>query len=246
MKEKKGKILGSLLFIILILLFSLLIFLPKKEIAKEVTLIKINSNKFLSEKDYLSQSKLNDKNLYSQLTLPVIKDRFEKHPYIANADVELISNNTVNVILTEKQMNAVLLNGVYQYFISDQNEILPFVPNTKFADLPVITNPKGKIEKYTFVQNDDLTEALKIIYSAKLTDKYLFRRLSEINLRNGGDVVLMFSKISVPVIFGRGDEARKMAYLESFLKSREDVQNELKNINYVDLRFSGNIYAGTN
>lgn len=245
-KNKNIRLSGILIFIILILFFSLLIILSKKEIEKKINLIKINGNTFLSEKDYLSQTKLDDKNLYMKLTLHIIKDRFEKHPYIANADVEFSRSNTVNVILSEKEMDAVLLDGTHQFFISDQNEILPFVPNTKFADLPVITNPKEKIEKYSFVQSDDLKDALKIIYSARLTDNQLFKGLSEINLRNGGDVVLMFSNVSIPIIFGRGSEARKMACLESFWKSRNGFPDEMKDINYIDLRFSNNIYAGTN
>jgi hypothetical protein len=132
-------------------------------------------------------------------------------------------------------MIAVLLKGTSPYFISGKNELLPLIQNTKFVDLPVISNSEDsdELKSYQLVKGEDLNDALKIIETIKLIDNSMLNRLSEINLRNGRDIILTFSGYPVPIIFGRGDEARKMVYLESLCK------------NYIDLRFADNIYIGS-
>ncbi len=119
------------------------------------------------------------------------------------------------------------------------------VPKTKLIDLPVISNPgnANDIKPFSYIKDNSLSDALKIIEAIRLTDQPMLNHLSEINLRNGGDIILSFSGYPVPIIFGRGEEARKMVYLESLWENRE-LNNMIKNSSYIDLRFAGNIYAG--
>ena len=57
----------------------------------------------MPEKDYLHFTKLDKDSSLSGLTLRVIKDRFEKHPYVEFADVEFENNNIVSVEITERK-----------------------------------------------------------------------------------------------------------------------------------------------
>ena len=146
MSEQKGKIFGLLVFILLLGGLSYLIFYVNKiQKNKRVEKINIEGNNLLSRDEYLSFARCNDLRAFKELKLGIIKDRFEKHPYILRADVEYIGKSEVNVHLTEKKIYAVLLNGSEPYLVSDQFQILPLMANTKFVDFPVITNIKENI-----------------------------------------------------------------------------------------------------
>lgn len=248
MHEKKGKILGTILFILLISCILYLTFFPAKEINKgELKMIEISGNNLLSENDYLTFTKLNDLSFNREVTLPVIKDRFEKHPYISKADIES-NGNEARIILSEKRIVALILSGTNPYFISDDFQVLPMFSNTKFEDLPVISNPHitEMIRPLAVLQNEDIKAAFKIIEAAKKVDMNLYKRLSEINLRNGGDIILTFSGITPPFIFGRGEEAKKMIYLQIMWDGILDGNSLIEESDYIDLRFANEVYIGKN
>ena len=115
----------------------------------------------------------------------------------------------------------------------------------KFVDYPVITNLKeNRLKSLSVVQSDDLVQAFKIIDAVRLTDTEILKRLSEINLRSGGDVVMTLSGIQPPIIFGRGREAEKMVCIEMLWSNLFEGKNLLIESDYVDLRFADNIYLG--
>jgi cell division septal protein FtsQ len=244
MEKNRGKILSIILFMGLISFLFYLVLVPKKIAKRNIDKIEISGNKFLTENNYLKQTKLSNPDSYEGLTLSIIKDRVEKHPYIIRADVELIGKE-VKVFIKEKKMRALIKSGTQLYFVSDALEILPFKPDTKLVNLPVISNPgdKGSLKLNTFVKDDNVIEAVKIIETADLIDDKMVSHLSEINLRNGGDIIITFSGYPVPVIFGKGNSVRKIVYLESLWREK-NLNEMIKNTGYLDLRFAGNIYAG--
>src|ERR1035437_4512945 len=111
MRKNYGKILGTVVFIILISWMLYLTFFTARKFDKgDIKMIEITGNNLLKESDYLMFTKLNDLSFNHDLPLSVIKDRFEKHPYISRADVEAEGDTTDRVILSEKKMMAVILN----------------------------------------------------------------------------------------------------------------------------------------
>jgi hypothetical protein len=110
-------------------------------------------------------------------------------------------------------------------------------------DIPVLSNIKGSndLKPLRKLNNEDIIQAYKIIDASGLTNMSMLRDLAEINLRNGGDVVLTFSGLSMPVIFGRNFEAQKLASLESLLNNYFVNNTES---DYIDLRFYNDIYIG--
>ncbi len=247
MKEKKSKVLGTLLFLVLIAgLFYLILFSQKRTNNKEVKMIEVTGNKLLSAGDYLKYTRLDDLSAGNRLTLSSIKWRFEKHPYVERADVEYVGGNVVKVILTEKKMEAVLLLNGETKFITDKFEIVPIFADAKIINLPVISNFTGQqVNSKSVLKNDDMIQAFKIIDAAKLTNVNLYKRLSEINLRHGGQVVLSFSGIKPPVIFGRGEAAKKLVYLDVMWKELTDGSNLVDNSEYIDVRFANEIFIGS-
>jgi len=248
MSEKLGKILGTFVFVVLISCLIYLVFFSNKKTDKgEVKMIEIYGNHLLPVNEYLAFTRLSDSSKYRNLTLQQIKERFESHPYIAEADVEYAGSNTVKVHLTEKNIEAVLLSAGEPNFITDNFQILPLMANTKFMDFPVISNSsfEKEFKPLSYIKTSDIVEAFKIIESAKLTNGNMAKKLSEINLRKGGDIILTFSGIKPPVIFGKGEAAKKMVYLD-IMWTKIIEQNSLAvNSDYIDLRFSDEIFVGT-
>lgn len=244
--ERRSKIYG--LFIFAVLIFGMLylsIISERKEFNRQIKSIKITGNYLLNQNEYLAFAKL-DNDSQINVTLPVIKSRLEKHPYVKRADVEFSGDNEVHINISEKHIKAVLVNGNKFYLATGNFEILPLFPNTKISDMPVITNISNSVllKKNQVLKTPDLVEAFKIIDTTDLTNEELYKKLSEINLRNGGDIILLFSGINPPVIFGRGNTVNKIYSFNQLLKEESLQSRFVMNSSYIDLRFNNEIFLG--
>jgi cell division protein FtsQ len=89
----------------------------------------------------------------------------------------------------------------------------------------------------------DVISAMKILSSIKLINPDMFDQLSEINLRDGHDILVQFSNMDYPVIIGRGSEVRKIITFNTLWDYLNG--NQVNNlINYVDLRYADHIFLG--
>jgi cell division septal protein FtsQ len=245
MHKNYGKILGTILFILLISCLLYLTFFSIKKINKgDIVMIEISGNNLLNESDYLLFTRLNDLTLNHNIPLQIIKDRFEKHPYVSKAEVEE-NGNKAKIILSEKKIMAVILNNAEPYFITEDFQVLPMFSDTKLTDLPVIRNSNDsyQVKPMNYIKNSDLTDAFKIIDAAKKTNLNIYKRISEIDLRKGGDIILNLTGIKTPVVFGRGEEAQKMIYLEIMWDGILDGNSLIQESDYIDLRFANEVYV---
>ena len=245
MHKNYGKILGTVLFILLISCILYLTFFSAKKINKgNIETIEISGNNFLNGNDYLMFARLNDLSFNHNLPLRFIKDRFEKHPYINRVDVEENGNNA-KILLSEKNIMAIILNNTEPYFLTEDFQVLPIFSDTKLADLPVIRNSieNYKIKPFGFIKNSDVIEAFKIIVAAKKIDMNIYKRISEIDLRMGGDIILNLTGLKTHIVFGRGEEARKMVHLELMWEGIMDGNSLIQDSDYIDLRFANEVYV---
>ncbi len=245
--ETRNKILGLLLFVILTAWILYLSFsVQRPELEEQIRSITMTGNNLLNENDYLAYAKLNGNEISKDVTLPIIKSRLEKHPYIKRADVEFSGDNEVHINLTEKKIKAVLVSDNELFLATSNFEILPFLLNTKISNMPVVTNLNSDImlKKNEVLKTPGLVEAFKIMDAADLTGGELSKTLSEINLRNGGDIILLFSGIKPPVIFGKGNTAEKLYTFDQLVNKDNADKAMVLNSSYVDLRFSNEIFLG--
>lgn len=247
MSRDYGKIFGVvLLSSIVIIITYLSLFMYNKKGREEIKMINIQGNNLLSKEIYLRFSDLDETSFYDELTLNLIKKRIEEHPYVAKAEVKSDGQGNVNVKIKEKEMYAVLLNGGEPYFLSNDFELIKIYQYTTYKDIPVISNVRTteKLSASKVLRNEDVIEAFKIIDAAKITDIEISQKLSEINLKHGGDAVLTFSGVSAPVLFGRGNESKKMIYLSLVWERINKPNGDFQNIQYIDLRFAEEAYIG--
>lgn len=247
MGEKVSKIIGLLIFTVLVSGVLYVTFLTKKKVSKgEIKMFEITGNYLLEQDEYLKFAKLDNGVSFEGLTLPVIKDRIQKHPYIQRVDVEYDGIGGVRIEVKEKQLKAVVLNSGEPLFITEKFQLLPIFSNTKFSDLPLISNlsTSSELKPLIFFKNNEILESFKIIDAARLTNESMFNKLAEINLRKGGDIILTFSGVKLPIIFGKAGAAKKMVYLDIMWAEMIEGKEIVENSDYIDLRFANEIYVG--
>jgi hypothetical protein len=246
MKEKFGTLVGVIL---LAAIFSGILYLTlskqnsEKEVYRE---IKLSGNHILPVTDYLTNSKLDDEKELSVISLQEIKSRIEKHPYLLNAEVHSDGNGVVIINVIEKKILAVLLVVSGPYLITEKFDLISMNKNSDISNLPVISNASLTEEdiKNSDVKNSQLICAFKIIDAAKFVGNKMYNDLAEINLREGGDVILKFSGVRFPIILGKGSEGEKVLILSCIWNGIKNQDELFDNCNYVDLRFSNKIFIG--
>ena len=247
MKEKLGLMLGLLIFVIIIGGMGYLIAVDGDSDKIEVySQIELSGNSLLPSFDYLMSTNLSGKIDYSELTLPVIKSRIEKHPYVKRAEVQSDGNGKVLIKIFEKKIKALILAGSAPELITEDFELVKMMKKTNIGNLPVISNVnlKGKKHPGIIVKSGDLKRAFKIIDAIYYADESMYKNLAEINLRYGGDIVLTFSGINYPVIFGKGNEVKKIIKLSAIWKKLINSDKLFANSKYIDLRFNKEIFIG--
>ncbi len=248
MKKDFGKIFSVVLLSVIVLsILYLSLFLYSKKGKEDIKMINLHGNNLLSKEIYLRYADLDNSSTYDDLTLNRIKKRIEEHPYIVKAEVKSNGRGNVDVNIREKIIYAVLLSKTEPFFITDDFELLKIQEFTNYADIPVVSNFRvsDKLVPQTIYKTEDIVEAFKIIDAAKITDIELSKKLSEINLKNGGDVVITFSGNNYPVVFGRGNEPKKMIYLSLIWERISNLKASYKNTEYIDLRFNDSAYIGS-
>ena len=248
MKKDFGKIFGIvLLTLIIISILYLSLFKYNGKGKEEIKMIDIHGNSLLSKEIYLRFADLDQSSVYDDLNLNIIKKRIEEHPYVSKTEVKSDGRGNVDVKIIEKDIYAVLLSKTEPYFLTNDFELLKIHQYTTYSDIPVISNFRvtEKLSPSKVYKTEDIVEACRIIDAAKITDIELANKLSEINLKNGGDVVLTFSGINYPVVFGRGSESKKMIYLRLVWERINNLKATFQQTEYIDLRFNNEAYIGS-
>lgn len=212
----------------------------------KIRLISLEGNFHLDKEKYLEFSNLLDRTTYENLSLQIIKDRIEKHPYVKHADVRYEGSGKASIRITEKIFDSVLVDSTGQYILTENLQLLPVFPETIRIDYPIISNAFfGSRLKVlaSMKRNLDIVTAAKIISTVRLINPELEKDFSSIDLQNGGEILLYLRSANYPIKIGRGNEIKKVIYFNNlwhYLKGKE-INNYME---YVDLRYGGHIYLG--
>ncbi len=246
MNNKAIKILGLILFPFLLGLIFYIAFSVDYEQPYKITLIEINGGKHLTNEKYFSYAGLNDKLKYDELTLPIIKSRLEKHPYVKRAEVLYVGNGKVEVSIIEKDFWAILITGDREFVLTQNFEVLPVLKYSREMFYPVITvkTLAGKLKEYDYVKkNKTLKPVFKLLEASKMINPQLYDNLSEVNYLNNGEINLYFTfadyelKMNLKNVI---EELYDFNELWKYIK-HNSVSDEIE---YIDLRFNGRIFLG--
>lgn len=225
-----------------VLFLALFIDNSKKD---EIKFIELTGNYHLSSNAYLRFANLDIQDNYVTLSTKIVKDRLEKHPYVKSVDL-LLTENTLHITIFEKKFESLLMTKDKEYLISDKSVIIPKLSNSDNIDYPIINSPKNakSIKEFSNIRcNKDLILGLKIISAIKIINSKLYESLSEVNLRDGNDIVIQFSNLDIPIVIGRDREIEKIVIFEKLIKKLDF--NKIENsLTYIDLRYNKYIYVG--
>ena len=163
------------------------------------------------------------------------------HYFLKEVVVERDLPSTVRITVVERSPLAMISGGELRY-LDPEGVVLPHSVSGELFDLPLISGiPSGLSTNVgSVLRHPDIEEALNILTTAKHVGNDLFHLVSEIRLRNGGDLVFYTAEAGIPILFGRGNAASKLVRLLTFWESvvRERGPSSLQ---YIDLRFEDQV-----
>jgi len=144
--------------------------------------------------------------------------------------------------LNRKGKPFAFLSGKRLYIIDSRGNILSMADSLSHYDLPVISGDSLKINFLTMrLRGSQFGDAIKLIKLVKKTNIVIYMNISEVYIHNKIGLILYTNYAKgLPVIFGKGELERKVAYLNAY--HRELGDSELTyNAKYLDFRLDGQI-----
>jgi len=239
MKNIQSKI-GILIFLVLLGIIAVMYFSLDPQREMKIKFIDLSGSSYLESDSYIRFAKLNPKDGLQSLTLGLIKDRFEKHPYVAYADVRYDGKGKVSIKIHEKNFKAIMIYEGSEYLVDEKLELNPLLRFTKNIDLPVILGVK---EKISGKRNKRLLKAMKLISAAEISNHALAADISEIEFGKKERVTVRFIYNDYLLNLGAKNIVYKLAAFGG-LYEKLNSDSGVKNLDYIDMRFEDQICLG--
>lgn len=207
-------------------------------LARQVVVEGIN---ILTKDDVLHLMKLPPNVSMYEMDLTVLQQNILANSFVKNVVVKRDSPELIRVQIQERKPAALLVANEL-FYIDEDGIVLPYLPSTETYDIPVISgyDSLGGIRSGQKIMNLDVADALEIIKTSKAVSENLFHSLSEIRLRKSHDVVMFSFETGIPIIFGKGETAKKLVKLDAFWQ--KFLQNaDTKDVQYIDIRFDDQV-----
>jgi len=95
------------------------------------------------------------------------------------------------------------------------------------------------------MNQSDVLEAMQLLATMKAVNRPMYHNISEVQVRNGGDIIVYSAEGGVPIIFGREEMPSKIVRLEAFWNNVVRTRGT-QFLQYVDLRYEDQIVARWN
>lgn len=212
----------------------------------KVRRVSFEGNRIVETAELMQLVKLPKSTQLQDIDLMAVRKDVLSHHFIKEVVVERDLPATLKITVTER-VPLVIVNANDMLYLDEDGVVLPHSISKELFDLPVLSGMPADISLTpgSTLKNADIQEALQILATSKVVSKELYHLISEVRLRNGGDIVLYAAEWGVPILFGRGDAANKLVRLETFWNSVVRDRGS-ENLQYVDLRFDDQIVVRWN
>jgi len=177
-----------------------------------------------------------------------IKKNIQQNHFVKNVIVSRDAPGTIRITVEERTPIALLsLPGRSEMlYIDEEGYVLPHVTSQAIFDLPVISgvDSAADVAVGQRTTHTDVLGALDALETAQRVGSELYRLISEVRIHSGHDMVLYSADTGVPIIFGRGDAAKKMVKLDAFWKKFVAGQGS-QDIRYIDIRFDDQVVVSS-
>lgn len=206
-----------------------------------VNRVLVQGNHVVQTNEILQLAQIAEGSLMYDLDLMKVRRDVVNHFFLKDVVVERDLPSTIRITVTERTPIAMIDRGGMRYLDAD-GVVLPHSVSDELIDLPLVSGlaPSVPAAVGSTIDHADVREALALLQTARIAGKDLFHMISEVRVRNGGDLVLYTAEGGIPVLFGRGQPAAKLVRLETFWNEflRERGPRELE---YIDIRFDDQV-----
>ena len=208
--------------------------------------VTVEGNSVVTTGEVLALAGIDRKQKLFSVDLFAARKRLEANPFIQSASVNREVPGRIHISVAERQPVAALVLDQLVY-LDGEGFILPAARSEHLFDLPVITGIARNKDLVPGHQtfNADVRDALEILSVSQHYDDELYRKISEVHVEHGKDIMLYTAEYGVPIIFGRGDAATKLVKFEAFWD--EFVMHYgASELQYVDLRYDDQVVVRWN
>lgn len=165
--------------------------------------------------------------------------RLLQSAWVRDATIRRALPSTVEVTITERQPIGVARLGSDLYLVDAHGAVIDaYGPNYGDLDLPIIDGLGGSAGDGAL---DEERAALAASLLASLAGRPdLARRISQIDVSDAGDAVVLLSDDPARLRLGDTDFVKR---LDSYLQVASALREQVPEIDYVDLRFGRRVYV---
>jgi cell division protein FtsQ len=206
----------------------------------------IIGNNHLDSGEYLKFAKLNRARNSGNVSVNIIRDRLQKHPYIDKLNVKFTDSKNLELKIFEKKFDILLMSGDRQYLVSETMEAVPLLQYTRNVDYPIVSYPSiDSLKKFTFDLSKDnrLFAIFKVLKAMSIKNEEMYQSLSEIDLSEINRVHLFFADTGYKVILGGGSKYKQIISLSKLWKYLRNAELD-KQVRYIDMSYGERIFIG--
>jgi cell division protein FtsQ len=241
MSELKNKTTGILL--LLVATICLVFGANAWKSSLRIKQIKIDGNRIVGENEILQLTQVQMNALLYKVDLTAIQRNVVSHHYIKDAIVERNLPNALRIHIVER-IPISIVNRHETTYLDEEGVVLPRSISHRLFDLPVISgiSESESLAMGSTVKQPDVLEALLLLSTMKTVNRSMYQNISEVQVRNGGDIVVYSTEGGVPIIFGRDEMPSKLVRLETFWNTVVRTRGT-QLLQYIDLRYQDQIVA---
>ncbi len=208
--------------------------------------VRVSGTRLLTANDVIALADIDRSQKLYDLDVNAVRRRVETNPYVQAAAVVRDIRGRATILVQER-VPVVAVVAERSAYLDDSARVLPPVRSAQVLDLPLLTGsvPSDEIATGKKMHNAAVLRALALLDTARAFGDDLYHRISEIHVNGDGSLTCYTAESGVPVAFGQGNVAVKLAKLDGFWKTivaREGSQA----LQYVDLRFDEIVVARWN
>jgi cell division protein FtsQ len=208
--------------------------------------VRVEGAHILRPEEILALARIGKGGKLFDVDLFAAQKRVLENHYVKSVSINRDIPDKVAISIAERVPLAVIVPDK-TYYLDSEGYVLPPVRSEYIFDLPIVTGrvPTGDVTPGRRLSTGDYWEAITILAAAQRLDDQLFRRISEVHLDNGKDLVLYTTEGNVPVIFGHGEVGPKLVKFDAFWRQFVTLRGAGE-LQYVDLRFAEQVVVRWN
>jgi cell division protein FtsQ len=203
--------------------------------------VRVEGNAIVTTAEVLKLAGIPKEGKLFAVDLAAVRERIKRNPFLRDVSVNRQGPEGISIEVVERQPVAIVAADVLLY-VDEEGVVLPPAHSEKLFDLPVITGavPAAECVPGKAVTNVAMREALRLVVLSRMIGEDLFRRISDVQVLEDGDLLFHTAEAGVPVFLGRGSLGEKLVTFDGFWRAIVDRRGP-QQLQQVDLRFADQV-----